>query len=129
MSNSAEQVIVPDIGDADGVEVIEFCVQPGDVVAVDDALLVIESDKASMEIQSTVAGVVASFSVALGDVGTTGQSVAEIQSTSSAGPAVESSAALEPASSEPAEAPAKATPEPTPRRRRGCGYRVGGECG
>ena len=40
---------MPDIGDADGVEVIEFCVQPGDSVAVDDALLVIESDKASME--------------------------------------------------------------------------------
>jgi len=87
MSNSPEQVIVPDIGDADGVEVIEFCVQPGDVVALDDALLVIESDKASMEIQATVAGVVASFSVAIGDVVTTGQAVAEIQAAAGAGSA------------------------------------------
>jgi len=73
MSDAVETVVVPDIGDADGVEVIEFCVQPGDTVAVDDALLVIESDKASMEIQSTAAGVLQQFSVALGDVVTTGQ--------------------------------------------------------
>lgn len=78
MSDAVESVSVPDIGDADGVEVIEFCVQPGDAVAVDDALLVIESDKASMEIQSTVAGVLQGFSVALGDVVTTGQVVAEV---------------------------------------------------
>ena len=93
MSDSAIQVIVPDIGDADGVEVIEFCVQPGDAVAVDDALIVIESDKASMEIQSTAAGVVTSFSVALGDVVTTGQAVAEIQAAAGVG-------APEPAESE-----------------------------
>ena len=81
MSNSAIPVVVPDIGDADGVEVIEFCVQPGDTVAVDDALIVIESDKASMEIQSTVDGVIESFSVALGDVVTSGQSVAFVVAT------------------------------------------------
>ena len=99
MSDSAIQVIVPDIGDADGVEVIEFCVQPGDAVAVDDALIVIESDKASMEIQSTAAGVVASFSVALGDVVTTGQAVAEIQAATGG--------AAEPAESEAAPAAAE----------------------
>ena len=108
MSNSTKQVTVPDIGDADGVEVIEFCVQPGDVVALDDALLVIESDKASMEIQSTVAGVVASFSVALGDVVTTGQAVAEIQAADSA--EAPSPAAIEPVASEPVTK--QETPEP-----------------
>ena len=85
MSNSAIPVVVPDIGDADGVEVIEFCVQPGDTVAVDDALIVIESDKASMEIQSTANGVVESFLVALGDVVVSGQSVALIAASAAGG--------------------------------------------
>lgn len=121
MSNTSEQVIVPDIGDADGVEVIEFCVQPGDSVAVDDALLVIESDKASMEIQSTTAGVVKSFSVALGDIVVTGQVVAEIAAeggTASAQPAPASAASsvaeAQPESSpEPPEPPAEKTEAPS----------------
>jgi len=109
MSDSAIQVTVPDIGDADGVEVIEFCVQPGDAVAVDDALLVIESDKASMEIQSTAAGVLVGFSVALGDVVTTGQAVAEVQAAAGGGApvAAESEAA-------PASAPLQPEPEQPP---------------
>lgn len=50
------EVRVPDIGDAEGVEVIEVAVATGDIVAVDDLLVVVESDKASMEIPSPVAG-------------------------------------------------------------------------
>ena len=42
------EVAIPDIGDAEDVEVIEICVAPGDDVAENDALIVIESDKASM---------------------------------------------------------------------------------
>ncbi len=105
MTQATQSVVVPDIGDADGVEVIEFCVQPGDTVAVDDAVLVIESDKASMEIQSTVAGVLQSFSVALGDVVTTGQAVAEI--AGAAGDAVV------PATESTAVAPESATAQET----------------
>ena len=49
-------VTVPELGDASDVEVIELCVKPGDRVAVDDPLIVIESDKASLEVPRTAGG-------------------------------------------------------------------------
>ena len=52
------EVAIPDIGDAEDVEVIEICVSPGDEVAPNDALIVIESDKASMEVPAPFAGAV-----------------------------------------------------------------------
>ena len=60
-------VSVPDIGDFDQVTVIELLVKPGDTVAVDQSLITVESDKASMEIPSSHAGVVRELRVALGD--------------------------------------------------------------
>lgn len=60
-------VLIPDIGDAEDVEVIEICVGVGDAVGEDDALIVIESDKASMEVPAPFAGTVAEVLVALGD--------------------------------------------------------------
>jgi len=60
-------VKIPNIGDIDEVEVIELCVAVGDVVEVDDAILVIESDKASMEIPAPAAGTIESILVAIGD--------------------------------------------------------------
>ena len=61
------EVKVPDIGDFKDVEVIEILVKPGDVVAVDQSLITVESDKASMEIPSSAAGVVKALRVKLGD--------------------------------------------------------------
>ena len=61
------QVTVPDIGGAEGAEVIELLVAVGDQVALDQGLIVLESDKASMEIPSTVAGTVVELLVAVGD--------------------------------------------------------------
>ncbi|GGE67546.1 pyruvate dehydrogenase E2 component (dihydrolipoamide acetyltransferase) [Paenalcaligenes hominis] len=61
------QVIVPDIGSDEDVDVIEILVQEGDSVDVDQSLITVESDKASMEIPSSHAGVVQSISVKLGD--------------------------------------------------------------
>ncbi|MBC7547364.1 MAG: FAD-dependent oxidoreductase, partial [Polaromonas sp.] len=58
---------VPDIGDFDEVTVIELLVKPGDTIAIDQSLLTVESDKASMEIPSSHAGVVQAISVKLGD--------------------------------------------------------------
>ena len=58
---------VPDIGDFDEVTVIELLVKPGDTVRADQSLLTVESDKASMEIPSSHAGVVKELKVALGD--------------------------------------------------------------
>ncbi len=62
------QVKVPDIGDFKDVAVIEVLVQPGDTVKVEQSLITVESDKASMEIPSSHAGVVKSLAVKLGDV-------------------------------------------------------------
>lgn len=80
---ATEQVRIPDIGDAGEVEVIELCVAPGDTVAVDDALVVIESDKASMEVPSTVAGKVLKLALAVGDTAGDGDLVAEIETDAS----------------------------------------------
>ena len=61
------EVRVPDIGDFEGVEVVELLVGPGDVVEVDDGLISIESEKATMEIPAPAAGTIQSIHVALGD--------------------------------------------------------------
>ena len=61
------EVKVPDIGDFKDVEVIELLVKPGDTVAVDQSLLTVESDKASMEIPSSHAGTVFKMLVNVGD--------------------------------------------------------------
>ena len=61
------QVQVPDIGDFAEVEVIELMVKVGDTIAKEQSLITVESDKASMEIPSSHAGVVQSISVKIGD--------------------------------------------------------------
>jgi dihydrolipoamide dehydrogenase len=61
------EVKVPDIGDFKDVAVIELLVKPGDVVKLEQSLLTVESDKASMEIPSSAAGVVQELRVAVGD--------------------------------------------------------------
>ncbi|HET9024887.1 MAG TPA: biotin/lipoyl-containing protein, partial [Burkholderiaceae bacterium] len=61
------EVKVPDIGDFKDVEVIEVLVKPGDAVAKEQSLVTVESDKASMEIPSSTAGVVRELKIKLGD--------------------------------------------------------------
>jgi len=65
--NTIVEVKVPDIGDFDKVEVIEVLVAEGDMVNVDDSLITVESDKASMEIPSSHSGVVKELYVAIGE--------------------------------------------------------------
>lgn len=77
-------ITVPDIGDAENVEVIEILVAVGDHVAVDDSLLTLESDKASMEIPATVTGVVAAITVAVGDQVNVGDVIATMNVLDSA---------------------------------------------
>ena len=62
-----EQVLVPDIGDFDDVPVIEVLVSVGDEVAAEDPLVVLESDKATMEVPSPSAGKVAAIEISVGD--------------------------------------------------------------
>ncbi len=64
---SAQTINVPDIGDAKDVDVIEISVKPGDSVSKDDTLIVVEGEKATMEVPSPVSGVVESIALKVGD--------------------------------------------------------------
>ena len=101
------EVKVPDIGDYTDVPVIDICVVAGDVVKVDDALVTLESDKATMDVPSTVAGVVREIRVALGERISEGRVVVVVEAS---GEAVATDAE---AVAAPAAAPA-GVPTPTP---------------
>lgn len=73
------EVKVPDIGDFDGVEVIEVLVSVGDSVAEEDSLITVESDKAAMEIPSSHAGVVKDIKVSIGDTVSEGSVVVVLE--------------------------------------------------
>ena len=75
------EIKVPDIGDFDEVTVIELLVKVGDSIKVDQSLLTVESDKASMEIPSSAAGVVKELKVKLGDKVKQGSVVLSLEST------------------------------------------------
>jgi dihydrolipoamide dehydrogenase len=95
---------VPDIGDFKDVGVIELLVKPGDTVKVDQSLMTVESDKASMEIPSSHAGVVKELKVKIGDTVNQGSVILSLEADSAA-----ASPAPSPASA-PAAAPAAAAP-------------------
>jgi pyruvate dehydrogenase E2 component (dihydrolipoamide acetyltransferase) len=101
------EVKVPDIGDFKEVEVIELLVKPGDTVAVDQSLLTVESDKASMEIPSSHSGVVKELKVKLGDKVAEGSLVLVLEAAGAAVPAASASPAAAPAPA-PAAAPVTA---------------------
>ena len=61
------EVLVPDIGNFDSVDIIDVLVKPGDVIAVEDPLITLESDKASMDIPASHAGTVKELKVKVGD--------------------------------------------------------------
>ena len=75
------QVLVPDIGDFKDVTVIEVMVKPGDTVKLEQSLITVESDKASMEIPSSAAGVVKEIKVKLGDKVNVGDLMALLEGT------------------------------------------------
>lgn len=104
---------VPDIGEFSDVEVIEVMVKPGDPVRVDDSLITIESDKASMEVPSTEAGVVKEIRVKVGDKVSEGSAIVVIETAAADG---KSAAAAAPTAANPAPAAAPAAavkPAPT----------------
>ena len=70
---------MPDIGDLESVEIIEINASEGDSVTDEDILLIVESDKASLEIPSGVSGVIQSFNVAIGDTLSQGDLIALIK--------------------------------------------------
>jgi pyruvate dehydrogenase E2 component (dihydrolipoamide acetyltransferase) len=85
---AATEVKVPDIGDFKEIPVIELLVKPGDTVQKDDSLLVLESDKATMEVPAPAAGVISELKVKIGDKVSAGTLVAMLEGGDSAAPAV-----------------------------------------
>ncbi|MBM3377951.1 MAG: hypothetical protein FJY38_07135, partial [Betaproteobacteria bacterium] len=83
---------VPDIGDFKDVEVIELLVKVGDEVELDQSLVTVESDKASMEIPSSSAGRVVSLSVKLGDKVSEGSVLGMVEVAGAAGDAASKAA-------------------------------------
>ena len=105
-------LVVPDLGGVDEVEVIELSANPGDTIALDDALAVVESDKASMDIPAVEGGVLVRYLVKEGDRIAAGTPLAEIESVqtvSSAEP--ETAASAEPT---PVDAPVQQPEAPAP---------------
>ena len=108
---SIENIKVPDLGDSSEVEVIELLVSVGQSVEENDSLLVLESDKAAMEIPAPMAGVVKSISVNLGDQVSTGSEMLSLEVAGSgsqdSAPSEEAETAAEPIKDESAAEPAK----------------------
>jgi dihydrolipoamide dehydrogenase len=102
------EVRVPDIGDFDDVPVIEILVSAGDTVAVEDPLVTLESDKATMDVPAPLAGVVKEVSVSVGDRVSEGSLLLTLDG---AGPASDDGAVKE---EQPAAAEVVREPEPPP---------------
>lgn len=101
------EVKVPDIGDFKDVEIIELLVKPGDTVKAEQSLITVESDKASMEIPSTHAGVVKELKVKIGDKVSEGSLLLMVDADSSS------------ARPEVSKGPAQATPAAPPEASKG----------
>ncbi len=107
MSNLVD-VLVPDIGNFDSVDVIEVLVKVGDELALEDSLITVESDKASMDIPSPVAGIVKSVTVKVGDKVAKDSLLMQVESQAQAAKSAPAAKAEAPAKSEPAPAPTAA---------------------
>ena len=117
-----KDVLVPDIGDFTDVPIVELLVAVGDTVALDDPLVVVESDKATMEIPAPFAGTLESLAVAVGDTVSEGTKVAVLAVEAGAAvpaeqatpPATEAGAASSIATAVVAEAQAAPVDQPPP---------------
>lgn len=119
-----KDILVPDIGDFDGVEVIEILVAAGDKINVEDPIASLESDKAAMEIPSPFAGTVKEVKIKLGDKVSEGSLLITIEASEDSGEAEQAPAEPAPAKEEKIAAPtpppaapkaaAPASPRPSP---------------
>lgn len=106
------EIMVPDIGNFDSVDVIEVLVAVGDTIAKEDSLITVESDKASMDIPSSHAGVVKELKVAVGDKVAKGSLILVIESAQAATAEAKPAAAVEAAPAAQTTAPVPAAPAP-----------------
>ena len=110
-----KDVLVPDIGNFDSVDVIEVLIKTGDTIAKDDSLITVESDKASMDIPAPFAGVVKEVKVKIGDKVAEGTLILTLEASDVATATVEVKPASVPSVPEvpKAAAPVAAIPEPS----------------
>ncbi|KVM93286.1 dihydrolipoyl dehydrogenase [Burkholderia diffusa] len=108
------EVKVPDIGDFSGVDVIEVNVKPGDVIEKEQTLITLESDKASMEVPSDVAGTVKEVKVKAGEKVSQGTVIAIVEASAGAAAPAKAAEPAKAAAPAPAAAPA-AAPAPAPQ--------------
>ncbi|MDO5640678.1 MAG: dihydrolipoyllysine-residue acetyltransferase [Neisseria sp.] len=106
------KVEVPDIGGHDNVDVIAVEVKVGDTVAEDDTLITLETDKATMDVPSTAAGVVKAVYIKVGDKVSQGTVIIEVEAEGAAAAPAASAAAPAPAAEAPKAAPAAAPAAP-----------------
>ena len=112
---SLKDVLVPDIGDFKNIPVIEVLVKPGDSIKEEDALISLESDKATMEVPAPFAGVVKEMKVKLGDKVSQGTAILSLEiSEAAAAPATEAPKAAPPAAPPAAKAAEAKPPTPAP---------------
>ncbi|SOY56668.1 pyruvate dehydrogenase, dihydrolipoyltransacetylase component E2 [Cupriavidus taiwanensis] len=111
--SQAIEIKVPDIGDYDAVPVIEVHVKPGDSINAEDALVTLESDKATMDVPSPQAGVVKDVKIKVGDNVAEGSVLVMLEPAGQAAAAPAPAPAAAPAPA-PAAAPAAAAPAPAP---------------
>ena len=97
-TGSNQTLQIPDIGTTEAVDIIEVHVKPGDHVAVDDPLVTLESDKASMDVPALIAGEVLSLHVKVGDAVKEGDLLLDIRTTEATTPAPTPESAPTPAS-------------------------------
>jgi pyruvate dehydrogenase E2 component (dihydrolipoamide acetyltransferase) len=102
------EVRIPDIGDFKDVSVIEVLVKPGDTIKVEQSLITVESDKASMEIPSSAAGVLKELKVKMGDIVNIGDLLAILEGSAAASASPAPTPAATPAPSAAAAVPAPA---------------------
>lgn len=118
-------IVIPDIGDFDEVTVVEVMVAAGDRVALEQSMITVESDKASMEIPSSQAGVVEALKVKIGDKVSKGSLIAVVwveaaasgessELSAQAAPAASSSASQAPSSAQPTRSTQASPPAPRP---------------
>ncbi|TQV71389.1 dihydrolipoyllysine-residue acetyltransferase [Aliikangiella marina] len=106
-------VNVPDIGDVSDVDIIEVLVSVGDTIEKEDSLITLETDKATMDVPSSEAGIVKAVHVNVGDKVSQGDLILEIEASNSAADSAPTTPAAEPEpKAEPAPA-ASASPEPS----------------
>ena len=98
-----EKITIPDLGESEDVEVIELLVSPGDEIQENDSLLVLETDKAAMEIPATYAGVIKEILVKVGDTVNHGHEIIVLEATGSVAEEESDAKHVEAASEESAE--------------------------